>query len=674
MRVVALISGGKDSTYNMMQCIAAGHTIVALANLSPAKKTEIDSYMYQSVGFEAIDYIASAMELPLYKIETKGESKERGKVYVPTDEDEVEDLYKLLKQVMDDIEIDAVSCGAILSDYQRVRVENVCSRLGLVSLAYLWQRKQEELLEEMIKCEIDAVLIKVATLGLDPQRHLRRSIRLLEPHLKAMHDKYGLNVCGEGGEYESLTLDCPLYTSRIIIEESEIVMDSKDAIAPVGYLKLNKLNLEKKLPQLDLTGRLSGLQIKDSDGYVTDPGEDAVAETETAEESISDGNGKETFDNEEINQTENTSRSGDGWLWIGGITGVSDNNPEEAFTKAMDKLKCSLEANNHNLEDLCGISMYVADMSQYAELNKLYCETLNHVNPPTRACVQVPLPKHCPVILEAISWKSPNASGDNKIEKMTMHVQSISHWCPANIGPYSQAAKIGDLIHLAGQISMVPGSMLMVSGGIKAQCKLSLRHVERLLRGIDPNCDLRDVVQGICYLSDQRHVEDARKLWEEKTNNAIMDYIVVSGLPRNALVEWHVWGHTHNNQFEYEETGQCIQDWSISIFRRWNYENNIAAIVCHVDNIESNTMLTAAIFRETLDYVLQKLNQAHEYDPNSICNLKIFYPVTKNVCTYSFISVLDEYRKTIALVHTIVPVVALSGKNSFLSICGVRTQ
>ncbi len=35
MRVVALVSGGKDSCYNMMKCVAAGHEIVALANLQP---------------------------------------------------------------------------------------------------------------------------------------------------------------------------------------------------------------------------------------------------------------------------------------------------------------------------------------------------------------------------------------------------------------------------------------------------------------------------------------------------------------------------------------------------------------------------------------------------------------------------------------------------------------
>ena len=34
-KVVALVSGGKDSCYSMLQCVAAGHEIVALANLRP---------------------------------------------------------------------------------------------------------------------------------------------------------------------------------------------------------------------------------------------------------------------------------------------------------------------------------------------------------------------------------------------------------------------------------------------------------------------------------------------------------------------------------------------------------------------------------------------------------------------------------------------------------------
>lgn len=57
-------------------------------------------------------------------------------------------------------------------------------------------------------------------------------------------------------------------------EESEVVLHSEDQIAQVGFLKLNKLRLELKLPDLDLSGRLSGLPLKDSDFYVSDVSDD----------------------------------------------------------------------------------------------------------------------------------------------------------------------------------------------------------------------------------------------------------------------------------------------------------------------------------------------------------------------------------------------------------------
>lgn len=76
-----------------------------------------------------------------------------------------------------------------------------------------------------------------------------------------------------------------------------------------------------------------------------------------------------------------------------------------------------------------------------------------------------------------------------------MHVQSLSHWAPANIGPYSQAVRVEEFIHLAGQIGLVPGTLDMINGGIRSQCQLALRHVERLLKAVDTNVNLRDVVQ-----------------------------------------------------------------------------------------------------------------------------------------------------------------------------------
>ena len=68
-RVLALVSGGKDSCFSMLQCVSAGHEIVGLANLKPKDENEkeLDSYMYQTVGHQAIDMYADAMRLPLFR-------------------------------------------------------------------------------------------------------------------------------------------------------------------------------------------------------------------------------------------------------------------------------------------------------------------------------------------------------------------------------------------------------------------------------------------------------------------------------------------------------------------------------------------------------------------------------------------------------------------------------
>ena len=64
MKVVALISGGKDSCYNMIECVRNGHEIVALANLKPNIEGEIDSWMYQSVA--QVSFIATFMNSFFY--------------------------------------------------------------------------------------------------------------------------------------------------------------------------------------------------------------------------------------------------------------------------------------------------------------------------------------------------------------------------------------------------------------------------------------------------------------------------------------------------------------------------------------------------------------------------------------------------------------------------------
>lgn len=697
MRVVALVSGGKDSTYNMMQVTAEGHQVIALANLHPKDKDELDSYMYQTVGHQGIEKLAQAMELPLYRKITRGNSINTKGNYEPTEDDEVEDLYELLRQVKEEQNVEAVAVGAILSDYQRVRVENVCNRLQLISLAYLWRRDQTELLQEMIDCQVYAIIIKVAALGLIPDRHLGKSLKEMQPHLLNMKDKYGLNVCGEGGEYETFTLDCPLFKSRIVVDDVQTVISSADPVCPVGYLNFTKLRLVPK-------ERVETVVVKNSLDFIADLNESSYSDlsdpdlSETELEliekvtnakvattmrnsfskddlnTVTDGIGGVSRSNSitkdfatEVIQlprspvkiiTKRLSVDGNdsggvdgtklvfkrerepltnqpraivnskGWMWVAGVQGVAETS-SQAMEIALQTLEDLITSNSFTLRQICYITLYVRDMNEYCYLNEIYSNKFSFTNPPTRVCVECPLPENCHVVLEAVAFNSEKSISELEHKRHTMHVQGISHWAPANIGTYSQSTKVGHITYISGQIALVPGSMTIVEGGIKQQCKLTLRHVSRIAKAMHAQGQLRDVVQGICFVTHPSYISEARRQWERRTANAIMDYIVVPALPRGALVEWQVWAHTHNDKFDYEETGCSIGDYSISIRRRWNYENNCASVVCYVstglatsttklaelsdDFLQHHNQLAQSISREqihdTIAYVLRKLLQ-----------------------------------------------------------------
>jgi len=75
----------------------------------------------------------------------------------------------------------------------------------------------------MVDSQVHAILVKVAALGLDPHKHLGKSISQLQPYLHRLNSLYGSNVCGEGGEYETLTLDCPVFgCGRIVLDAFEV--------------------------------------------------------------------------------------------------------------------------------------------------------------------------------------------------------------------------------------------------------------------------------------------------------------------------------------------------------------------------------------------------------------------------------------------------------------------
>ena len=100
MKVFGLISGGKDSIYNLIQCINHGHELIAVGHLSPEITKgdyELDSYMYQSVGSELCSSIAKCLEVPYIEKKITGKPINKELSYEETKDDEVEDLFLLIK-------------------------------------------------------------------------------------------------------------------------------------------------------------------------------------------------------------------------------------------------------------------------------------------------------------------------------------------------------------------------------------------------------------------------------------------------------------------------------------------------------------------------------------------------------------------------------------------------
>ncbi|KAJ2256034.1 diphthine--ammonia ligase [Coemansia sp. RSA 455] len=245
-----MCSGGKDSTYNMMKCVEDGHEIIALAHAHPpedAAQEELDSYLFQTVGSSAVATIAECMDLPFYLQVIAGSAITQTLDYELTKDDETEDLFALLSNVKrHHPDVAGVSVGAIFSSYQANRVQHVCDRLGLTMLAYLWHREQVGLLREMVHDGVEAILIKVAAMGLGKD-DLGITLKQAMPKLISLSEKYGVHACGEGGEFESFTLDCPLFKKRIVIDEVETIVHSPDIYSPVLYLKLKALHTEPNL-------------------------------------------------------------------------------------------------------------------------------------------------------------------------------------------------------------------------------------------------------------------------------------------------------------------------------------------------------------------------------------------------------------------------------------------
>lgn len=532
MKFVALISGGKDSFFNIQHCIAQGHELVAVANLYPQENLdEIDSFMFQTVGHNIINHYGECLGVPVYRQAIHGGSKNQELEYSVTEDDEIEDLYLLLQKVCAHHDIQGVSCGAILSLYQRTRVENVCGRLGLTSLAYLWQRDQLELMTEMSNSGLDARLIKVAAIGLTAL-DLGKSITQMLPKLVKLNQMYEVHICGEGGEFETLVFDSPLFQhKRLEIATQEIVTDTRN---DVSYLRLQVKVVPKEPVLLDtvqppvLDGLFSSLEHSTPQPQ-QDNLDNSVVPTTTLPTSVKRVNG---------------------YLFVSNLT-LNFEGVEECMNSIFAELHKILKENRLGFGSIQHIELLVSNMDTFNSINKVYSEVFSsYFLPPSRVCVETAVPTPVSLSCTALLLR-PKRQG--------IHIRSLSYWAPHNIGPYSQSivdeSETYKLATISGQIPLVPATMTLSSTSDNSLSSyLCMQHFHRVKALVQ----VKEIGAAVCFVTDPTLAQVATTSWklyihevEQGQGLQLLVTVQVTGLPKAADVELS--GFTFEVKSRHEE-------------------------------------------------------------------------------------------------------------------------
>ncbi|KAK4449496.1 hypothetical protein QBC34DRAFT_299237 [Podospora aff. communis PSN243] len=489
---------------------------------------DLNSFMYQTVGHQVIPLYAEATGIPLYRRAITGGAGQHGKDYghlsgpggaEEEEEDETESMIPLLREIKEKHpEANAICAGAILSTYQRTRVESVAVRLGLVPVAYLWkypvlpapepspwgEAGDEQLLDDMAAVGMEVRIIKVASGGLD-ESFLWTNLASVrgKQRVKAAMRRFGVQetgaVIGEGGEFETLVLDAPFFKKRVVVEEGDwrVVQEGGGS----AWLMLRNARLEEKeafegdgseviIPgQLDVKFKHVLADVREMASAAT-LAQGAALHSERPVEARPPLGQLRDVGKTHLHQ----------WCFVRQLsTGSASIEEETKFI--VEKIRQKLSHASLTPSAIINTTILLRQMTDFPTVNKIYGALFDAPNPPSRVTVSCgDLLSSDPSVHIAV-YLSVN-DGLVPGQRQGLHVQSRSYWAPANIGPYSQAITVpvaslasnGNgsphlqsslrptrMISIAGQIPLVPATMaLPLEGSLPLQLTLSLQHLWRI--------------------------------------------------------------------------------------------------------------------------------------------------------------------------------------------------
>ena len=212
MKVAVLFSGGKDSTYSIFKAKEAGHQVECVATIFP-QSYESELLHYPNIQHTKLQ--AEAMNLPQISIEVDSTN--------PNAEENT--LEEILSRAKENFNVEGIIHGGILSEFQRKRFEKISNNLGITLISPLWNQNQKEYMQSLLDSKFHFIIASVSSDGLD-ESWLGKEITPSElEKLEKLSQRYSFNLNFEGGEAETLVIDCPLFAYPIKIQETKKIWD-----------------------------------------------------------------------------------------------------------------------------------------------------------------------------------------------------------------------------------------------------------------------------------------------------------------------------------------------------------------------------------------------------------------------------------------------------------------
>lgn len=221
-----MYSGGKDSTYAIEHCRNKGYRIKYLISVKP---TRTDCYLFHYATVEHTKELANILGYKHFLLTCD--------VADPQKEAD------LIKQVVAKDPVDALVLGGTGLQGQQIKsLRDALFDLGVEVFATHTGMDHGELVAEMIAKGYDIRITQIAAEGLTDKWLGKKIDANSFVDLRKLSDKYGFHIGAEGGHYDTLVVDGPIFHKRLELVDAVAVMDGKYS----GYLHAPKIRIVEK--------------------------------------------------------------------------------------------------------------------------------------------------------------------------------------------------------------------------------------------------------------------------------------------------------------------------------------------------------------------------------------------------------------------------------------------